>query len=218
MSALPEGKVPYIDSHGERYRNKQIIVQLPPYDSEARFCNDLSDEERRELRIFVALRKRDALDRGVVKQIPDVSEGYSCKEVNKYLNGTCDNGNNNKFGKRCFCVLCQRKQKEKEEPALNQRKPRKTVNTLNRNTAICGMRELINQHDSFFLSVWWPSWGWVYGSVCTKSWSEYKLARCLLCLLCLQGTFGGLDLLLQRWKDILWEAPCRNAETPMCCM
>ena len=112
MSALPEGKVPYIDSHGERYRNKQIIVQLPPYDSEARFCNDLSDEEKRELRIFVALRKRDALDRGVVKQIPDVSEGYSCKEVNKYLNGICDNGNNNKFGKRCFCVLCKKKKKE----------------------------------------------------------------------------------------------------------
>ena len=81
MSSLPEEKVPYIDSRGERYRNKQIIVQLPPYDSEARFCNGLTDEEKRELRIFVALRKRDALDRGVVKQIPDVSEGYSCKQV-----------------------------------------------------------------------------------------------------------------------------------------
>ena len=81
MSSLPEEKVPYIDSLGERHRNKQIIVQLPPYDSEARFCNGLTDEEKRELRIFVALRKRDALDRGVVKQIPDVSEGYSCREV-----------------------------------------------------------------------------------------------------------------------------------------
>lgn len=81
MSSLPEEKVPYIDSIGERHRNKQIIVQLPPYDSEARFCNGLTDEEKRELRIFVALRKRDALDRGVVKQIPDVSEGYGCREV-----------------------------------------------------------------------------------------------------------------------------------------
>lgn len=81
MSSLPEEKVPYVDSHGERYRNKQIIVQLPPYDSEAKFCNGLTDEEKRELRIFVALRKRDALDRGLVKQIPDVSEGYSCREV-----------------------------------------------------------------------------------------------------------------------------------------
>ena len=147
MSALPEGKVPYIDSHGERYRNKQIIVQLPPYDSEARFCNDLSDEERRELRIFVALRKRDALDRGVVKQIPDVSEGYSCKEVNKYLNGNCDNGNNNKLilAKGVFVYSAKENKKEKRKPALDQRKPRKTVNTLNRNTAMRGVRELINQ-------------------------------------------------------------------------
>ena len=81
MSSLPEDKVPYIDSFGERYRNRQIIVQLPPYDNEARFCSGLTDEEKRELRIFVALRKRDALDRGVVKQIPDVSEGHSCREV-----------------------------------------------------------------------------------------------------------------------------------------
>lgn len=81
MSSLPEEKVPYIDSIGERHRNKQIIVQLPPYDSDARFCNGLTDEEKKELRIFVALRKRDALDRGMVKQIPDVSEGYSCREV-----------------------------------------------------------------------------------------------------------------------------------------
>lgn len=85
MSSLPEEKVPYIDSIGERHRNKQIIVQLPPYDSEARYCNGLTDEEKRELRIFVALRKRDAIDRGVVKQIPDVSEGYSCREVRNYF-------------------------------------------------------------------------------------------------------------------------------------
>ena len=85
MSSFPEEKVPYIDSIGERHRNKQIIVQLPPYDSEARYCNGLTDEEKRELRIFVALRKRDAIDRGVVKQIPDVSEGYSCREVRNYF-------------------------------------------------------------------------------------------------------------------------------------
>ncbi|XP_067042336.1 prickle planar cell polarity protein 3-B-like isoform X3 [Acropora muricata] len=114
MSALPEGKVPYIDSHGERYRNKQIIVQLPPYDSEARFCNDLSDEERRELRIFVALRKRDALDRGVVKQIPDVSEGYSCKECGGQVGAGSmavfapRAGQNTSWHAACFvCCVCK---------------------------------------------------------------------------------------------------------------
>lgn len=114
MSALPEEKVPYIDSHGERYRNKQIIVQLPPYDSEARFCNGLTDEEKRELRIFVALRKRDALDRGVVKQVPEVSEGYSCKECGDRV---CPGsmavfapraGQNTSWHAACFvCYVCK---------------------------------------------------------------------------------------------------------------
>ena len=122
------------------------------------------------------------------------------------------------LAKGVFVYSAKENEEKKRKPVLNQRKPRKTVNTLNRNTAMRGVRELINQHYFFFLSVWWPSWCWVYGSVCSKSWSEYKLARCLLCLLCLQGTFGGLDLLLQRWEDILWKAPCRNAETSMCCM
>ncbi|XP_032222997.1 uncharacterized protein LOC5522095 isoform X2 [Nematostella vectensis] len=80
MNALPEEKVPYVDSIGERYRNRQIILQLPPHDNEARFCNGLSEEEKRELCFFVALRKRDSLGRGVVKQVPEMSEGYSCKE------------------------------------------------------------------------------------------------------------------------------------------
>lgn len=81
MNSLTEEKIPYVDSIGEKYRNRQIILQLPPHDNEARFCNGLSEDEKRELRFFVALRKRDALGRGVVKQIPDMSEGYTCKEV-----------------------------------------------------------------------------------------------------------------------------------------
>lgn len=67
MSLFLEEKVLYIDSIGERYRNKQIIVQLFLYDSEVRYCNGFIDEEKRELRIFVVLRKRDVIDRGVVK-------------------------------------------------------------------------------------------------------------------------------------------------------
>lgn len=81
MCSLPEDKVPYVDSAGERYRNRQIILQLPPHDNEARYCSVLSEEEKKELRYFVALRKRDAIGRGIVKQIPDLSEGYSCREV-----------------------------------------------------------------------------------------------------------------------------------------
>ena len=32
--ALPEDKVPYVNSVGEKYRVKQLITQLPPHDNE----------------------------------------------------------------------------------------------------------------------------------------------------------------------------------------
>ncbi|CAB3219693.1 unnamed protein product [Arctia plantaginis] len=69
FSALPEDKVPYVNSVGERYRLKQLLQQLPPQDNEVRYCHALSDEERKELRLFSAQRKRDALGRGQARQL-----------------------------------------------------------------------------------------------------------------------------------------------------
>ncbi|XP_064073700.1 protein espinas-like isoform X3 [Vanessa tameamea] len=74
FSALPEDKVPYVNSVGERYRLKQLLQQLPPQDnevyrSEVRYCHSLSDEERKELRLFSAQRKREALGRGQARQL-----------------------------------------------------------------------------------------------------------------------------------------------------
>ena len=70
FSALPEDKVPYVNSVGERYRVRQLLQQLPPHDNEVRYCHALSDEERKELRLFSAQRKREALGRGAVRQLP----------------------------------------------------------------------------------------------------------------------------------------------------
>lgn len=72
FSALPEDKVPYVNSVGERYRVRQLLQQLPPHDNEVRYCHALSDEERKELRLFSAQRKREALGRGSVRQIPGI--------------------------------------------------------------------------------------------------------------------------------------------------
>ena len=36
----------------------------------SRYCNSLSEDEKKELRLFSAQRKRDALGRGTVKQLP----------------------------------------------------------------------------------------------------------------------------------------------------
>ncbi|XP_054711766.1 protein prickle-like [Uloborus diversus] len=69
FSGLPEAKVPYVNSVGERYRIKQLLHQLPPHDNEGRYCNALSEEEARELRLFSQQRKKEALGRGTPRQL-----------------------------------------------------------------------------------------------------------------------------------------------------
>ncbi|KAF3829003.1 hypothetical protein GH733_003267 [Mirounga leonina] len=63
-SCLPEEKVPYVNSPGEKLRIKQLLHQLPPHDNEVRYCNSLDEEEKRELKLFSNQRKRENLGRG----------------------------------------------------------------------------------------------------------------------------------------------------------
>ncbi|CAH1162785.1 unnamed protein product [Phaedon cochleariae] len=81
FSALPEDKVPYVNSAGERYRVRQLLQQLPPHDNEVRYCHALSDEERKELRLFSGQRKREALGRGAVRQLPAPVHCDACDET-----------------------------------------------------------------------------------------------------------------------------------------
>ncbi|KAK6624430.1 hypothetical protein RUM44_011289 [Polyplax serrata] len=78
--ALPEDKVPYVNSIGERYRVRQLLQQLPPHDNEVRYCNGLSEEERKELRLFSAQRKREALGRGSARQLTSNMSCDTCGE------------------------------------------------------------------------------------------------------------------------------------------
>lgn len=93
FSALPEDKIPYVNSVGEKYRIKQLLQQLPPHDSEVRYCNGLGDEEKKELRLFSSQRKREALGRGTVKQLPVTLQGQI----------TCDSVSNTSFFLYVFC-------------------------------------------------------------------------------------------------------------------
>ena len=36
FSCLPEDKVPYVNSPGEKHRIRQLLYQLPPHDNEVR--------------------------------------------------------------------------------------------------------------------------------------------------------------------------------------
>ncbi|XP_037902643.1 protein prickle-like isoform X3 [Hermetia illucens] len=69
FSQIPDDKVPYVNSPGERYRVRQLLQQLPPHDNEVRYCHSLCEDERKELRLFSAQRKREALGRGTVRQL-----------------------------------------------------------------------------------------------------------------------------------------------------
>lgn len=81
FSALAEDKVPYVNSVGERHRVRQLLHQLPPHDNEVRYCHSLTDEERKELRLFSAQRKRDALGRGSVRQLAAPMPCQGCDEM-----------------------------------------------------------------------------------------------------------------------------------------
>ncbi len=45
-------------------RNNKLLI------STFRYCNNLREDEKKELRLFATQRKRDALGRGTVKQMP----------------------------------------------------------------------------------------------------------------------------------------------------
>ena len=81
MSLLPETAVPYAGSVGEKHRIRQLLRQLPPHDNEARYCNGLDDDERSELKLFNARRKRSALGRGIVRPLPDTLANSTCQQV-----------------------------------------------------------------------------------------------------------------------------------------
>ncbi|KAM7411430.1 hypothetical protein PAMA_021429 [Pampus argenteus] len=87
FSCLPEDRVPYVNSPGERYRIKQLLHQLPAHDSEPQYCNTLDEEEKKELRLFSQQRKRENLGRGVVRLFPVTMTGAICQQCGRQICG-----------------------------------------------------------------------------------------------------------------------------------
>ncbi|XP_059910882.1 protein prickle isoform X2 [Gadus macrocephalus] len=87
FSCLPEDRVPYVNSPGERYRIKQLLHQLPAHDSEPQYCNSLDDEEKKELRLFSQQRKRQNLGRGMVRLFPLTMTGGVCQQCERQISG-----------------------------------------------------------------------------------------------------------------------------------
>nr|XP_061809314.1 prickle-like protein 1 [Nerophis lumbriciformis] len=114
FSCLPEDKVPYINSSGEKHRIRQLLYQLPPHDNEVRYCQSLTEEENRELHMFSAQRKREALGRGTPKILPRALQHTRCENCGGGINGgemaifASRAGPNPCWHPACFvCATCQ---------------------------------------------------------------------------------------------------------------
>ncbi|KAM9326558.1 prickle planar cell polarity protein 3 [Gastrophryne carolinensis] len=108
---LPEDKIPYVESPGERYRLRQLLHQLPPHDSEtkccclfyarpssavrckpvlsqARYCCSLQGEEEEELlTLFSQKRKLENLGRGAVRPVSKTTNGTVCQKCGQQVSG-----------------------------------------------------------------------------------------------------------------------------------
>ncbi|KAL8575294.1 hypothetical protein ACOMHN_001839 [Nucella lapillus] len=71
MQQLPKDKVPKAGTPGERYRDLQLIRQLPRQDMSDKYCHSLHDPQAiKEFRIFRELRDQVAMDIGKVVKAP----------------------------------------------------------------------------------------------------------------------------------------------------
>ncbi|GAB0200121.1 prickle-like protein 4 [Grus japonensis] len=69
-----------------RLRTRALLQQLPPQDCDERYCPDLAEEERRQLRAFSARRRREALGQGLACPVPGPCHGCPCKKCGRRLN------------------------------------------------------------------------------------------------------------------------------------
>ncbi|KAM4665137.1 prickle planar cell polarity protein 3 isoform 2-T2 [Discoglossus pictus] len=72
FSHLPENKIPYVQSAGDRYRTRQLLHQLPPHDSEG-------EEAEEQLTTFSQKRRIENLGRGAVHPVSGTVSGTVCQ-------------------------------------------------------------------------------------------------------------------------------------------
>ena len=71
FKALPASKTPVRGTPGEKYHQKQLIRQLPAHDVDLMYCNELSEEEAKQMELFAKMRKEKCVGRGEVRTKTD---------------------------------------------------------------------------------------------------------------------------------------------------
>ncbi|XP_061052218.1 prickle-like protein 4 isoform X2 [Eubalaena glacialis] len=64
---------------------RTLLQQLPPQDSDERYCLALGEEELAELRLFCAQRRQEALGQGVARLVPPKLEECTCEKCREQL-------------------------------------------------------------------------------------------------------------------------------------
>lgn len=59
---------------------RTLLQQLPPQDSDERYCLALGEEELAQLRLFCAQRKQKSLGQGVARLLPPKLGGRTCEK------------------------------------------------------------------------------------------------------------------------------------------
>ncbi|OAD60539.1 hypothetical protein WN48_05056 [Eufriesea mexicana] len=71
FSMLPVISVPRLGTHGERYRDRQLAIQLPKQDLSVAYCRHLDSEHWSSADDFMAARNEIALDIGSVQEVAE---------------------------------------------------------------------------------------------------------------------------------------------------
>lgn len=107
---LPPEKVPKLGTTGEKYRDKQLALQLPRQDLTLKYCKHIENDNRASYEDFIAVRNEIALDVGYIR---DASESGKCAGCAETLNQgeMCVNApklsDEINFHPRCFkCSTC----------------------------------------------------------------------------------------------------------------
>ncbi|MFH4974755.1 hypothetical protein AB6A40_001464 [Gnathostoma spinigerum] len=113
MRQLPNHVVPRVNTNGEKYRERQLMLQLPRQDLSVAYCKHLSNNvERRVYEEFINARNEIALDIGFVcPNLPKSMECHKCKgilEKNEMAVMAPKLGDNCGWHPACFiCNTCE---------------------------------------------------------------------------------------------------------------
>ena len=84
MRLLPAEKVPKLNTDGEKYRDQQLVYQLPKQDLSLKYCHHVEAPHHTSFQDFVCARNDIALDVGhAVDGVKERSNGSAAPVCNK---------------------------------------------------------------------------------------------------------------------------------------